>query len=1215
VARLGFADRDDLVQWGRAQGAAADLPRLIRRLILETAPDLVSLGFAAGVGVYGSAWDGSVRANAATVRVPGGLSLWELSTRGDVNRKADDDYSKRTETPDGTPTEDAAYVAVSARTWQDREDWARGKAEEGRWREVRAYGVDDLESWLEDAPVTWAWISELLGLQPHGLVTAQGWWESWSRATEPAFPAKAILAGRDSIVEALRTTLAGPGEVITIAGASREDVLAFVSAFAATEEDGGALLARSAFLDQVEAWRRWRDLRRPLLLAPLNDELRTAMTSGTEHHLIVPVVGDLADLDLPPIDAQAAAAALQEAGLDEERANEVGELARLTLLAGRRRIAVKPELHRPSWARPPVVRLVRRLILLGRFSENAINDRDIAGEVVGADYETVSENVEALTIGEDPLLARVSAALGVVSAVDAWLLVADQLRREDLEAFHAAAVKVLTESDPRQELAPEERWQAGVLGKRRAHSEDLRGGVATTLALMGTYGMAPIPGAGLTAREWASLIVQQILEAANVDQTGRLWASLDDVMPLLAEAAPDELLAAVRTGLGGDDPLLAKLFTDHEGADAFFVGTSHSGLLWALENCSWSPDHFGAVVDLVARWGAVDPGGRYVNRPKATLTELFRAWYPQTSVTAERRLDVIDTVRTRHPEVAWPLLLSLLPEMHGVAMPIHAPRFRDWKKRDEPKTRAEVLSFYEAIFARALEDAGADPERLVPLVDNLPTLPSECRAALVARLDEIRGGLEEGERDCLWTAIRAEAARNRSYASAEWALPEADVVELERLSAHYQPNAATTRGRWLFVNDLVDIAGADPGDDYDAYEEALGKARAETARAIADEAGWNEIYGFARTLEVVWFFGTALAAAGVHAYEPELLVLLERDDLTDVNLALSYFGQRFREEGWPWLEAQLQTELTARQRARLLLASADYPAAWEHLPDDEVARAFWSEFRVQGLGRDFPHIEHVARELFAVERYGAGLDLLNLYLREDTGPKRAGIVADGLEQLVTRGTADEVRQLSRYGLRKLFNYLERAGLDEDRLAQLEWAYLPAFSLEPAPPTLSRALATNPAFFVEVISWVFRPGDDDEAESGDEAQPEPDEQTVAVARNAYRLLSDWRTLPGQQADGGVDGDQLRTWVEQARAGLREARRLRVGDGFIGKILAASPADPDGAWPCLAVRELLEALQSPEIERGMRTEIFNSVGVTSRGVLQGGDQERAGAEVPA
>jgi hypothetical protein len=52
MARLGFADRDDLVQWGRSQGAPADLPDLVRQLILETTPGVAPLGFATGVGVY-----------------------------------------------------------------------------------------------------------------------------------------------------------------------------------------------------------------------------------------------------------------------------------------------------------------------------------------------------------------------------------------------------------------------------------------------------------------------------------------------------------------------------------------------------------------------------------------------------------------------------------------------------------------------------------------------------------------------------------------------------------------------------------------------------------------------------------------------------------------------------------------------------------------------------------------------------------------------------------------------------------------------------------------------------------------------------------------------------------------------------------------------------------------------------------------------------------
>src|SRR5205823_7990899 len=139
------------------------------------------------------------------------------------------------------------------------------------------------------------------------------------------------------------------------------------------------------------------------------DEVAHEMSTGTAHHLIVPVVGGHADFDLPQIDAQLAAKTLQDAGVPEELAAEVGGLARLSLLAARRRIAVKPELHRPRWARPPVARIERRLVLLGRFSENAEGDVAVVEEACAASSGNVAEEIAALTVGDDPLLVRLGA--------------------------------------------------------------------------------------------------------------------------------------------------------------------------------------------------------------------------------------------------------------------------------------------------------------------------------------------------------------------------------------------------------------------------------------------------------------------------------------------------------------------------------------------------------------------------------------------------------------------------------------------------------------------------------------------------------------------------------------------------------------------------------------------------------------------------------------
>jgi hypothetical protein len=102
------------------------------------------------------------------------------------------------------------------------------------------------------------------------------------------------------------------------------------------------------------------------------------------------------------------------------------------------------------------------------------------------------------------------------------------------------------------------------------------------------------------------------------------------------------------------------------------------------------------------------------------------------------------------------------------------------------------------------------------------------------------------------------------------------------------------------------------------------------------------------------------------------------------------------------------------------------------------------------------------------------------------------------------------------------------------------------------------------------------------------------------------------MPGRLEDGTVDGEELHRWTLLARELAVVCDRREIGDFHIGRIFAFSPPDPDGTWPHLAVRDLIEELASPEIEQGWRNQIFNNRGVTSRLPVDGGEQERALAE---
>jgi hypothetical protein len=70
------------------------------------------------------------------------------------------------------------------------------------------------------------------------------------------------------------------------------------------------------------------------------------------------------------------------------------------------------------------------------------------------------------------------------------------------------------------------------------------------------------------------------------------------------------------------------------------------------------------------------------------------------------------------------------------------------------------------------------------------------------------------------------------------------------------------------------------------------------------------------------------------------------------------------------------------------------------------------------------------------------------------------------------------------------------------------------------------------------------------------------------------------------DAGIlDAAVLEAWVREARVLCGQAGREAVGALHIGQILAAAPAERGGAWPAIAVREVIENTQSRELERGI------------------------------
>lgn len=1198
-----LVDADYLESWAGGRHAEELLPEVVARLI-EGSTGVVGVHMRTGDGIRLRGWDGLVEDSPGSPWVPAGPSAWELGTSGDPRRKADDDYMSRTRRPLEVEPSVTTFVFVTPRRWPGARKWEQARKAEGRWRDVRVLDADDLTGWLRSQPATHLWFSEAVGLQPLEVRTLSQWWDRFRRQTEPPLPPELLLAGRAVAVGKLLEGLArSTPSAIFVRAASKEEATAFIAAAFATSKDSpkDALIATSP-----QGWERLSIASQPSVLIPYIDDPHTAKAVGMGHRVIVPLPagtspsrGEVIELGL--LDRNVARDVLnQQASINFERADRLAGLARRSFASFLRapELAAEPR-SSPPWARGDQARRMACLVLAGAWT-TADADRQVIAQIADRDWRAVEDELLAVSDSSDPPFVRAGSGWQVVSPDGVWALVHHAAQSFDVERFCEKAVDILGEPDPTLVLDREERLLANVRGIWRPYSPTLSSGIAQGLALLGAFD--DDLGDRGHGSDYARLAVRRLLQRANDDTSGLGWRSISPYLRLLAEAAPSEFLDAVDTGLVGEDPVLRQMFTDHEQGAGLGASSEHTGLLWALELLCWAPEHLPRAAGALARLTQIDPGGRLANRPGRSLRTVFLPWIPQTSAPLNSRLQILDHLRSRYPDIAWKLQMATLPSGHDSSSFTPRPRFQQWPVTDDRAPLSEWLEAIAATTSRAIEDAGMDGLRWSELIEHVADLPAEKREQVVAALGKLPpDAMEERARTKLWHTMVKLIGQHRESPDARWALGDTALRPLEAVAEKLMPNDLVDRFSPLF--DWHPPLSHVPRGDYQAREGAAADARTTAVRQILGHLGFPGIERLAQVSRLPEQVGWSTAAVAPREHFTEIRGLLARTDQTR-RLAHGWVGKMAADATWlDDTTAEMRGWSVATQLGFLIALGAPTPrivAVIDSL-DPAVQRQYWDT--VRPINVDDDALGDVVDRLIAHDRPWVAIDLLSLACHRPNGGVSPALspdqVVNVLDSALTSESVDPQQASSAaYDLSQLLDYLQGAAVNEATLARFEWSFFRVLEHTRPPRALYRALSADPDFFVELVSWVYRP-------KRVPPSTESDERIAAVVQNAWSVLEAWR--PRFNEPGGIDRQNLRSWVERARAGLAARDRADIGDHQIGQTLSDSPPGADGIWPAEEVRELMEDLASTNFESGLAIGVVNSRDVTTRGIYDGGTQE--------
>lgn len=1205
----------DLTQWADRLEARSRLPLLIRRLIHATANNIQRIGFPAEEGVQTPGYDGFLVVEKGNAFIPDGCSVWEMGVDKDVKGKADLDYGKRAKEHLDVDPAITTFVFVTPRRWSNKTDWIEERKKDGFWHDVRVYDVDDLEQWLELAPSVHIWISILLGKHPKTAEDIATFWESWSGATSPTLSPQLLTSGRESAINHVGEWLTTDATVLTVKADTQQEAMAFLAAllYQKSPEERVLWLSRIIIVNNLDTWNHLCAAQTKLFLVPTfnpGNQIGRANLSG--HSAFIPLGRDDSSsqttLELNRQHVSQIKEALLGLGLKDERALSLATIARRSLMALRRKIAINPELHEPAWARPEHAREIIPALLLGQWNETKDGDRAAITKLTNLPYEDVIAILGRWANESDPPVRHVSNIWLLTSKEDAWNLLSRYINFDDLKRFESLALDVLSEINPSFDLPMSQRWTAAIHGKVSSYSEQAREGLADTLAIIGAQSGLVNWTQPVSPQEYVNRVVYQLLNRANDDW--RIWASLSSVLRLLAEGSPDQFLDAVNKGVSSSNPILLNMFEEPE--NVMFYGSTYPGLLSALELLAWSPDYLPRAILVLAALARIDPGGKLGNRPANSLKHIFLLWYPQTIAPLEQRLRVIDMLRKQEGVVSWKLMGDILPEPHSISTPSTKPRWRDWVPDTHPSvTYREIWDATHEIIKRMLVDAENNGQRWKTLIEHLNSVPKAEHDAIVEQLENLDKTLM-GHDDymIIWSTLRTIVARHKRFPGAGWAMPVEAVDRLNQIYEQYIPENLIDRYAWLFGYHTELIGNF--GEDWKAHEQAIATAKEQAEKEIYEKGGVSMLTSLATKVEQPYFLGLTMGQIPIPSEEEDtLLIHLNSKYNYYTELLRGFILMRQKTQGWDWVQEKidkiLKAEYSQEQQSEFFTYLPFTTQTWNILESfgNDVQEKYWLTVRPMRLEVD--DFDKAIQKLLEQKRPHVALDIITMQINKIGAQISAPLTTECLEMaVVTKPEYEGEWRVFDY-IDELLEAIEKTGeISESRLASLEFALLPILGHrgERGPKTLHKELSRNPDFFIEVFCLVYRA-------EGEEKQDLSEDKRIK-AQLAHELLYGWKLIPGLEDNGSINSTALNDWVQKVRELAIQNKRLIVVDLTIGQVFSCSPKESDGTWPAAPIRELIENINSDELNRGFITGVNNSRGVTSRGLLDGGAQERDLAE---
>ncbi len=811
------------------------------------------------------------------------------------------------------------------------------------------------------------------------------------------------------------------------------------------------------------------------------------------------------------------------------------------------------------------LKVIKTALLFGKWNEKNPNDQKIIEKFSSMTYEQFIEQFRLIAKTENDFIFK-SGVWKINNRTKYIEYYALDFYKEDFDNFNSIIVEILTEKHPKLDLSSDKRRMFNLYNKNTKYSDEIRNGVAETLVIV-EFLKNNFKNCKTDAFNFVILVIREILE----NSSWYTWASLDNLLPFLAEAAPSEYLNQFEEYISRDRERKI-LFENETDITIYNYSTS---IYWSLELIAWNTDYCVRVCMILSELAKED------EKAIDHIVNIILPWYPNTFAPSSFRLTIVENIVKKDINIGWRVLKKIMPGETSYAVPTYKPKYINVPTEDITITNEEYYKQIDLYLNLMIKYCKTSDEHLLDLIDLLDNV-SKSNFDKICDYLKTSKIISKNDRSKykLWDKLERLVYWIKKHSDIKDDIKSEMIEKINAVIKYLKPKDDLYVISRLFKKDVWELI--EDYENYDLSEKKLHELQLKSVNKLYLNEGTSSLIKLSKVVEDPYALGMIVAKLNI-SKDDEINIILSNLDKSSylIEFAKGYVYNKYNLSNAEY-DDNLISNLSVVAKINFLLMMPYNLVTFKNVEQLLASdyKKYWKKVDIRFIN-DEEVLKYSISKLMEVQRYERVLWMYRLSAHNNKAIKYdSNIILTCLERIHNNFNQFDIREAIK-------DLQKEKNVDINRLFYIEWKFLPLLNHgDYRPITMERVISSDANRYSEILQLAFKEHSKNKNTSNIDSN---------IATNAYRLLHQWKLVPGTNDDGYVDSNKLKIWYENMKEVCKEKDRLEVGLSYFGKVLFYSPKDKSGFWIDKTVADIIN--NNEIIRDGYKTEAFNSVGVVN------------------